>query len=69
LNSENILRQFDKHDPSSEAFRYPFYINGSPIKINLQNINIRNLSEVVDALHSYFFGVQCVIGEGQDSIE
>lgn len=69
LNVENILKQFDEHDPSSEAFRYPFYTDGRQIKINLQNINIRNLSDVVDAIHSYFFGVQCVIGEGQDSIE
>ena len=69
LNVENILKQFDEHDSSSEAFRYPFYTDGSPIKINLRNINIRNLSEVVDALHSYFFGIQCVIGEAQNSIE
>jgi len=69
LNVDNILMQFSDHDPSSETFRYPFYTDGSPIKINLQNINIRNLSEVVDALHTYFFVVQCVIGDAQNSIE
>ncbi len=66
---EDILKQLSKQDPTSETFRYHIYKNGNATIRNLTSINIRNLSEVVDALHSYFFGVQSFIGEALNSVE
>lgn len=63
---EEILKQFSIHDPKSITFRYPTDKDGSDNINNLARVNIRNLSEVVDGLHSYFFGAQSVIGKELD---
>ncbi|HRS52653.1 MAG TPA: hypothetical protein P5067_09525 [Candidatus Marinimicrobia bacterium] len=65
---ENILKQISKQDPYSVAFRYPTYRDGNSTIEDLKSINIRNLSEVVDALHSFFLGISCFIEETFDLV-
>lgn len=52
--SESI-EQFCHLDPNSEAFRYPINKSGNrSLPSDLEHINIRNLSEIMEKLSSFF---------------
>src|SRR5690606_8323802 len=49
------LQQFSQLDPGSYAFRYPTNKDGdSSLPLNLEHINIRNLSEIIGKISSFF---------------
>ena len=60
---DKIMEEFAIQDPDSMSFRYPEDKKGNELLSNLNNVNLRQIADVVDALHSYFFGVQSILGE------
>jgi hypothetical protein len=60
---EEIIIQFSEKDPLSMVFRYPFDKKGNKSIDDLKNVNLRHLAEIIDGLHSFLYGAQCVVGE------
>jgi len=60
---EKIINEFSIQDPGSFSFRYSKDKKGNEMLSNLSNVNLRQIADVIDALHSYFFGVQSILAE------
>lgn len=61
------IYQFHDLDKCSMTFRYPTDKSGN-VYVNLSDsININNVQEIIAAMHCWFFGLVCVIGEYQDA--
>ncbi|KAA0226940.1 hypothetical protein EDS67_18675 [candidate division KSB1 bacterium] len=65
---ENQISQFDMLDNSSETFRYPVDKQGNVFKKLSDYVNVENVREIVDGLHTWCFGLVCVLGEYEDAI-
>ena len=44
---EQLFAQIQKHDPGSDAFRFPFDVKGNRSHASLSNVNVRSLYESV----------------------
>jgi len=64
---ENQIFQFDNLDKSSMTFRYPVDKQGGVFENLSDYINIQNVKEIVDGLHSWCFGLVCVLGEYEEA--
>lgn len=64
---ENQISQFYKLDESSMTFRYPVNKQGRIFENLSDYINIQNVREIVDGLHSWCFGLVCVLLEYEDA--
>jgi len=58
---EHYIKEFSKHDPSSESFRYPVNRKGKKHLEDLTHINIRNLKDIMDELLSLLGGASAGI--------
>ena len=63
---EYYIKEFSKHDPSSEAFRYPIDKKVNKQLNDITHINVRNLKEIVSDLLSLLSGANAGIWEYLD---
>ena len=53
---QEIIHQFSACDPGSTAFRYPTTKKGKPSLTDLEQINLRNLGDIMAGIGSFFDG-------------
>jgi hypothetical protein len=58
---EHIVDEFRIFDPRSMSFRYPEGTDGKKFLANLENINIRHLSEMLQEASDFLYGVSAAI--------
>lgn len=51
-----LITEFSKLDPNSFHARYPVDTKGNPVKINLSEIDLKNLKDVMTGVAGYFAG-------------
>lgn len=67
---EEFIRQMDKVDPGSYAFRYPTNKKGEVSLPDLRHINVRHLSEIMDSVFMMLGGIYAWLDDGvQNSIQ
>ncbi|WP_228273805.1 hypothetical protein [Rhodocyclus tenuis] len=64
---EDFIHQLDSVDPGSFAFRYPMTKKGEVSLPELQHINVRHLSEVMDSVFMLLGGIYSWLGEIEQS--
>jgi len=62
-NIDKIVKQFSEIDPKSMAFRYPEDRKGNKSIHGIDQINLRNLSEIMSGINSYIIGTTAYIEE------
>jgi len=60
---ESFIEQIDKVDPQSFSFRYPTTKRGSESLPDLRQINVRQLSEIMDSIFRMLGGIHSELGE------
>lgn len=58
---EHIVNEFTEHDKQSYSFRYPEDKKGNNPLAELQYINIRHLSEMIQEVSDFLYGVSAAI--------
>jgi hypothetical protein len=58
-----LIKEFNKVDPSSYCSRYPVDTKGIPFKYDINYINLRNLSEVIEGMANLLEEVSIGISE------
>lgn len=58
---EHIVNEFSTLDQHSFSFRYPESKDGEKFLANLENINIRHLSEMLQEAYEFLYGVSAAI--------
>jgi hypothetical protein len=60
---EEMVTEFAKIDPDSFRFRYATTTTGRPTPLTLEVVDLRNLRDLMEALHGYFMGVDGYLGD------
>ncbi|MFB3302089.1 hypothetical protein [Pseudomonas sp. AMR01] len=60
---ESFIQQLDKIDPASYAFRYPTTKKGAASLPDLQYVNVRHLSEIMNSVFKMLSGIHSLLGE------
>ena len=60
---EEKIKEFDKFDPKSDAWRYAKTIKGEPTLQGIQTIDLKHLKQVMDSLSTSFEGSYTAIFE------
>lgn len=66
---ESVLKEFERVDPTSEQFRYPFLRDGSTSLHDHTLINIRNLHDTMEGVYNFLGGVHSSMLEAKRTIE
>jgi hypothetical protein len=53
---KQVILEFAKIDPKSDTYRYPVDQNGHPLPISFADVDLENLSDVMNAVAGYFNG-------------